>query len=102
MSAGLHIGLRFQFQFTVVGLMATKGTEVTESRAAVLDNERLYLFASIIRTNVWAVKGEICQAEFAGFGFGRDVNGRAGCQPLNGVILRVASHSNAATGNLGE
>ena len=58
MSAGLHIGFSFQFQFTVVGLMATKGTEVTESRAAVLGDERLYLFASIIRTDVWVVKGE--------------------------------------------
>ena len=103
MSAGLHIGFSFQFQFTVVSLIATKGTEVTESRAAVPDGERLYLFGSMIRTDIWVVKGGgKGQTEFAGFGLGRSVDGRVGCQPINGVILGVASHSNAATGNLGE
>ena len=63
----------------------------------------MYLLGSMIRTDIWVVKGEgIGQTEFAGFGLGRSVVGRVGCQPMNGVILGVASHSDAAAGNLGE
>ena len=93
MSAGLHIGFSFQFQFTVVS-----------------DVYRLLCYECMfVALDIHCKHGCLdCQGGgkdqtgFAGFGFGRNVDGSVGCQSMNGVILGVASHSNTATDNLGE